>query len=190
MKQELIRKFFHILFGILFLALIYFFGTHISFQIILSLFTLGLILALLIKRGLKNKYIDYILELVERDHEKHFPGKAALLFFLSAIILIYFFSNDSLIIIASLGTLIFGDSFAAIIGKKFGKHKILNKKGYTKTLEGTLACFFVSLIWLSILFPIHIALISAIIATIIEFLPINDNLSMPISVAILLKLLI
>jgi phytol kinase len=190
MKTEFIRKFFHLFFGIFFLILIYFLGTETSFLIILSLFLLGLITALIIKKGYKNKTIDYLLEIVERDHEKHFPGKAALLFFLSVLMLLYFFRMDKLIVIASLSTLIFADSFAAIIGKSFGKHFILNNKHYSKTIEGTITCFIVSFFVLSLFSPINIAFLVALIATLIEFLPINDNLAMPLSIAILLKLLI
>lgn len=190
MKTEILRKLFHILFGTLFLILIYYFETNLSLKIITILFVIGLILAILIKKGFRNEKIDYILELVERNHEKHFPGKAALIFFLSIIILIYFFIDYPIIIIASFGTLIFADSFAALIGKKFGKIVLLNKKNYKKTLEGTLACLIVSLIWLLLFYPIQIAIIAAIIATIIEFLPINDNFSMPLIVAIIIKLLI
>lgn len=190
MKQEIIRKFFHMLFGTCFLALIYFFGTELSFIIILSFFIIGLILALLIKSGLKNKILDSVLNVVEREHEKHFPGKAALLFFISAAVVIFFFKNEPIIILASLGTLIFGDSFAALIGKKFGKTIILSKKNYTKTLEGTIACFLVSIIWISLFFPFNIAIIAALVGTIIEFLPINDNLLIPSTVAIVIKFLI
>jgi len=190
MKQELVRKFFHMLFGAGFLGLIYFFGSEISFVVILSFFVVGLILALLIKNGFKNKILNSILNIVEREHEKHFPGKAALLFFISATVVIYFFKNEPLIILASLGTLIFGDSFAALIGKKFGTRIILSKNNYTKTLEGTIACFLVSLIWISLFFPIYIAIIAALVGTLIEFFPINDNLLMPTAVAIIIKLLI
>ncbi len=190
MKQEIIRKFFHMLFGTGFLGLIYFFGTDLSFIIILSFFIIGLILALLIKNGFKNKIVNTILNIVERQHEKHFPGKAALLFFISSAIVIYLFKNEPIIILASLGTLIFGDSFAALIGKKFGKTIILSKNNYTKTLEGTIACFIISLIWISLFFPLYIAIIAALVGTIIEFLPVNDNLLIPTSVAIIIKLAI
>lgn len=189
MKTEILRKFFHILFGSLFLLLIYYFGTNLSLKIIIGLFIIGLIIAIFIKKGFRNEKIDYLLELVERDHEKHFPGKAALLFFLSMILLLYFFVDYQTIVIASFGALIFADSFAAIIGKKFGKTVLLDKKNYKKTLEGTITCFIISLIWLSIFFPLQIAIVATIAATIVEFLPINDNLSMPLVVSIIIKLL-
>ncbi len=190
MKKELLRKAFHVLFGLFFLGLIYFLGTDLSLQIISTIFVIGLIIALLHKKDIKIPIFEKLILLVEREHEKHFPGKAALLFFLATIILLYFFGNFLEIVYASLLVQIFADTFAAIIGKRFGKHKILDKEHYTKTLEGTLACFIVAFIILILFFPWEVALIGAIIATAIEFAPINDNLFIPLGLGVVLKLLI
>lgn len=190
MKTEVLRKIFHLIFGLIFLILIYFFGTTISLQIIITLFLIGLLLAILILKGYKNKKIDYILEIVERNHEKHFPGKAALIFFFSVIILLFFFIDYPIIVIASFGIIIFADSFAAIIGKKIGNKFLIKKNNYKKTLEGSLTFFIITFFWILMFFPIQIALICAIIATIIEILPINDNITIPIIIAFLLKIMI
>lgn len=190
MKKEILRKTFHVLFGLFFLGLIYFLGAELSLQIITGLFIVGLIIALLHKKNIKIPLLERIIISVEREHEKHFPGKAALLFFLATIILLYFFGNFLQIVYVSLLVQIFADTFAAIIGKKFGKHKILEKEHYTKTLEGTIACFIVALLILILFFSWEIALIGAIVATTIEFAPINDNLFIPLGLGVLLKLLI
>ena len=190
MKQEISRKALHIIFGIFFLLLIYFLGTRTSFDIILTLFIIGLIIALSIRNGIKIPSIDKILSHVEREHEKHFPGKAALLFFLAAIILLYFFKNEPFIVLVALSLQIFSDSIAALVGKRFGKHILLKRGHYKKTVEGTLTCLIVSLlITLYFLNPLN-AVIIAIIATIVELLPVNDNVAMPLVVAIALKLLL
>jgi len=190
MKKELPRKLLHILFGVFFLFLIYFLGTRLSFKIILVLFFVGLILATAMKFGFRHKVLEKIVSIVEREHEKHFPGKAALIFFGTTLILLYLFRSEMLIVIAALSVEIFADSFAALIGKKFGKHIIVDKKYYKKTAEGTLACFLIALIILAFFVPLWIALIGAIIATIVEFLPVNDNIGIPLLVAIALKLLL
>jgi phytol kinase len=190
MKKELPRKLFHILFGLLFLCLIYFLGTRTSFKVILILFFIGLFIATAMKFGFRHKVLEKIVSIVERDSEKHFPGKAALIFFGTALILLYLFRSESLIVIAALSVEIFADSFAALIGKKFGKHVIIDKKSYKKTWEGTIACFIIALIILALFVPLWIALIGAIVATIIEFLPANDNIGIPLLVAVVLKLLL
>jgi len=190
MNNEIFRKSFHLIFGIFFLLIIYFLGTQISLYIISTIFIIGLIVSLLHKKGIKIPLLENIIFSVEREHEKHLPGKAALMFFLAAIIVLYFFKDYQVIVLASLAVQIFADSAAAIIGKRFGKHIILSKDHYKKTIEGTLACLVVALIVLFIFFPIEIALTCAIIATIIEFAPINDNLTIPIVLAFILKLLL
>jgi len=190
MKKEILRKSFHLIFGIIFLLLIYFLGTTPSFWIIVVCFLIGLIIALLHRNGIKIPLFEKIVFSVEREHEKHFPGKAALMFFIAAIILLYFFVSEPNLVLAGLSVQIFADTAAALIGKKFGKHKILSKEHYTKTLEGTIACFVVALVVLLFFVPFEFALIVAIIATIIEFAPINDNLLIPLVVAGALKLLL
>lgn len=190
MKTELPRKIFHIIFGVIFLLLISFAGTETSLYIITLLFIGGFIMALAIKRGHKFWFIEKIISRVEREHEKHFPGKGALYFFIAAVILLYFFRGEPLIVLAALSVEIFGDSAAALVGKGIGKIKI----GVGSTLEGTLACLIVSIIVLGFYFPIStfpiaFVIIPAILATIVEYLPMNDNVSMPLITAISLYVL-
>lgn len=181
MKKELLRKAIHLIFGTIFLLLIYYTGTINSLILISIIFILGLIVSIAIKKGIKLEIFTRIINLVERDYEKHWPGKAALLFFIAAIILLYFFRANPIISLAGLATVVYGDAAAALIGKRFGKIKI----GYNNSLEGTLACFFVCLICINYFFPFNqynplIILIPALLATIAEYLPINDNLAMPL----------
>lgn len=78
----------------------------------------------------------------------------------------------------------FGDSFAALIGKHFGKIKV-----GSKTLEGTLTFFLISTV-IVFLFPkvtlsqfeLSVAFSSAIVVSIFEILPlkIDDNLLIPL----------
>jgi phytol kinase len=89
--------------------------------------------------------------------------------------------------IGGLGILIlgYGDGFAAVIGKKFGKHQLL----FGKSVEGSLAMFVASFVVSMILLSIEgvslwilIAFIIALISTAIElFTPKGlDNLSVPL----------
>jgi dolichol kinase len=99
--------------------------------------------------------------------------------------------GDPVIVGAAIGQLAFGDSAAALIGKAFGRTKILGGK---KSLEGSLACF-------SACFALAIAvgvrpgaaLASALAASAVELLPttgfFNDNLWMPVASAAVLRLL-
>ena len=84
------------------------------------------------------------------------------------------------------------DSFAAIIGIKYGKTKIYN----SKSLEGSFAFFVISFLILNIfIFDLSIikCIFISLIVTLVElfsFHKINDNLTIPIFAALSIKLLI
>jgi len=81
--------------------------------------------------------------------------------------------------------LAFGDGFAGLVGKLFGKCRPAFL--YGKSVEGSLACFtatFISAFFVSRNFTI--ALIAAVTATAVEALPLKDcdNIALPLSVGI------
>lgn len=185
MRRELARKFFHIFFGTLILFLIYILGTKDSFYLIFAFTIIGIILGYLIKKGLKIKPLTTIISFVEREHEKHFPGKAAIMFFLASLVVLVLFQQEKTIAIAILAVQVYADGFAAIYGKKFGKIKIFDKK----TAAGTSTFFIISFFCLFLFFNPIYALILSLIATIIEALPIDDNFGVPIGLGIMIKLI-
>ncbi|MFH2037267.1 MAG: hypothetical protein ABIJ45_12755 [Candidatus Zixiibacteriota bacterium] len=89
--------------------------------------------------------------------------------------------------------IIFGDISAALIGRKFGKHKYRNK-----SLEGSLAFLVTCLIVGGLLpgLPYMVMIVGAVVATITEFLSfeIDDNTSVPLisglAMTLLLKLFV
>ncbi|MEI7961190.1 MAG: phosphatidate cytidylyltransferase [archaeon] len=184
--REIKRKAIHVLFGIVFLLLIAITGTRTSLEIIFACLVIGVIVSFLIKKGFSFGFIGKIVEKVERENEKNFPGKAAVYFFASAIILLGIFPNEPTLVLACLSVQIFADASAAIIGMTFGKHKLYKKK----TWEGSTACLIVATICLAFFYPLPTAIIGAIVATLVEVLPLDDNLWVPIITAATLKALI
>lgn len=90
--------------------------------------------------------------------------------------------------VASLLVLSISDSLSTIVGYYFGKIYLNEQK--SKTLEGSssffVSCFVILYFYLK---PAQ-ALICAIMVTFVEFVPgIDDNLSVPLSTALLMKLL-
>jgi len=96
---------------------------------------------------------------------------------------------DALTAYAAILILAFGDSTAAFIGKTVGRTP--NPLNPRKTVEGTLAFFAVSLFATMLIVPTSIAFVTAIVVAIIEALPlkVNDNLIIPISAAVIMRLL-
>ena len=185
-EREKLRKIIHLIFGVIILLLIAFLGTEISRLIIAIALLIGIIASILIMRGCKLPLLQKIVEKAERENEKHFPGRAAVFFFASALILLTLFQTNPQLIIAALSVQVFADSAAALIGIKYGKHKLIGKKSW----EGSIACFIIATICINFYYPLPMAIITALAATIIEAIPLDDNLLVPLVAGITLKLLI
>lgn len=100
--------------------------------------------------------------------------------------------------IGAIGILIlgYGDGLAAVIGVKYGKHKLIFGKSFEGSLAMFVASLMVGLVISSLFFPITTALILgvtiAILATIVElFSPKGfDNLTVPLATSLFYYLLI
>ena len=106
--------------------------------------------------------------------------------------LVAFLAFPKEIAVASLSFLAVGDAVADMVGKKLGKRKL-----FDKTLEGTLACLASCI---AVGFALHytvtdirlpVILTGALVATAVEAvpLPINDNLTMPLSAGVVMMLM-
>ena len=83
----------------------------------------------------------------------------------------------------SIYALAFGDGFASLVGKFFGRLRPVFLFG--KSIEGSLACFFAVLITAyAVCGSVYVAFIAAFIATVVEALPLDDydNLAIPVAV--------
>lgn len=123
-----------------------------------------------------NRFFHKIFGNLLRDTESfHYSGATYLL--ISSFLVILVFHKE--IAILCLLFLIFGDGFAAIIGKKFGKTRV-----FSKTLEGTLAFLIISVVagFFFDQIPFFIRLAGAFVAATVELLPMrtSDNLRIPI----------
>jgi dolichol kinase len=72
--------------------------------------------------------------------------------------------------------MVLADGAAAIVGKSFGRRRLIGKK----TLEGTLALICVAFVVSVWFVGWAVALIGAVIAGLVELMPVDDNLSIPI----------
>ncbi len=187
-RDELVRKLIH-LFSLSIPIVYYFISTYTTATILGIL----LFIAFLIDIGrhfhpsignIFYKIFGFILRKHEIDTEqKKLNGATYVL--LSAFIGVLIFPK--VIFITAFSILIISDSMAALIGRKFGRHKFL-----LKSLEGTLA-FFVSACIVVFFTPkignfqeeFFIGFVAAFVGAVVENISsrlIDDNLSIPLSV--------
>ncbi len=194
-RDELVRKLIH-LFS-LSIPIIYYFISRSEGILILSILT-GVALILDLSRHLSpsvGKVFYKIFGFLLRKHEidsnkKNLNGATYVL--ISALICVILFPK--VLFITAFTILIISDTMAALIGRKFGKHKFLSK-----SLEGTLA-FFVSASIVVFFTPkmenlpaeYLIGLIAAAVGAIVENISFgfaDDNLAIPISIGFTMWLL-
>jgi len=187
-KDELFRKLIH-LFS-LSIPIVYYFISTETATIILGILAA---IALFIDMGrfihpetgkIFYKMFGFLLREHELDHKKKNLNGATYVL-ISALISVLIFPK--VIFISAFSILIISDSAAALVGRKFGRHKFLSK-----SLEGTLT-FFVSACIVILFTPkvsgffeeYLIGFIAAFVGAIVEnisFKLVDDNLSIPLSV--------
>ncbi len=125
-----------------------------------------------------NNFIKKIISPIIRQHEFAGDFTGATYILLSIFLTILLFSKP--IAVTALAFIMVGDSLAALIGRKFGRHKIFK----TKSIEGFLGCLAGTLI-VAYFVPeltYYITIPGAFIAAIVESLPlqVDDNLTVPL----------
>jgi dolichol kinase len=192
-RIELIRKAIHLC--SLSIPIIYFFtprAVALTIIIPITLWFIAVDIARHYHRPMQDWFygvFGWLLRPRESDLKKKRLNGATYVF-ISATLCIFFFPK--LIAITSFSILIISDLTAALVGRRFGKHRFLGK-----TSEGSLA-FFVSAIIVVLLTPkieyqvgeYIIGTVAASFGAIVEALPfdIDDNLSIPLSVGTIMWL--
>ena len=194
-RDEVVRKLIHLC--SLSICIIYYFIPSSTAIIILSGFT---IFAVSLDMGrhyspsfgkIFNRFFGFLLRKHEVDKKKKNLNGATYVF-ISALITVILFPK--VLFLTAFPILIISDSTAALIGRKWGKHKFL-----AKSLEGTLA-FFISASIVILFTPklngsiteYMIGILAAAIGAIVENISFglaDDNLSIPVSIGISLWLL-
>lgn len=194
-RDELVRKLIH-LFS-LSIPIIYYFIPRSDAILILSILTaaaLILDLARYLSPAVGKvfyKIFGFLLRKHELDQKKKNLNGATYVF-ISALICVILFPK--VLFITAFSILIISDSMAALIGRKFGRHRL-----FAKSFEGTLA-FFVSASIVVLFTPkvqnmpaeYLIGFIAAAVGAIVENISFgfaDDNLAIPISIGFTMWLL-
>ena len=194
-RDEVVRKLIHLC--SLSIPIIYYFVSKTTAIIILSIVSF-VALVIDISRyfsPIAGKLFYSIFGFLLREHEldirkKNLNGATYVL--ISALLCVVIFPK--ILFITAFSILIISDSVAALIGRKYGRHKFLSK-----SLEGTLA-FFVSAIIVvlftpkveGLFFEYLIGIIAAAFGAIVENISFgfaDDNISVPLSIGLSMWLL-
>lgn len=185
-KDEIKRKAFHLL-SLLFI------GAYWWLPLPVVLWCMGILIVIVgageIARLKVPGFDGWILGLLGGVHRGHEVGAVSgLPWTLSGSFLTMLLIPDRNIVMAALLYMALGDAAAALFGKAYGRTRLPGGK----TLEGSVACCIVCFLvgWYFLGAPL--AIVGALIATLVEFVPwpLNDNLFMPlISAGALMALL-
>ena len=176
MLAELFRKSIHL--SGLILPVIYLFLDQQTMLILIGVLA-GFAVTVELMKWLSPSFGEFFFKMFAfllRTHERKGAVTGATYYLISAFLCIFFFAKT--LAIVCIFFMILGDLAAALVGKMWGRTKLLGKK----SLEGSAACFVVcALIALVTLNPI-IGIIGAFVATLVELLPfpIDDNLTVPL----------
>ena len=187
MARELRRKSIHLL-GLVFPILYVFTTRHTAIVVVGVLLAIALASELLKAffptfRGIFMRIFSPML----RSQERKGGLTGATYYLIGSFLCILLF--DKTLAIVCLCFLTLGDLFAALIGKQWGRIKLFSRK----SLEGSLACFIVCAA-VALLIGLHpiVALVGALVATLIELLPtgVDDNVTIPLISGLAMHLLI
>jgi dolichol kinase len=142
----------------------------------------------------KQKFRDFLLGFEREEAARPFQGAFWFFFSMGLAFLLF-----PLGIASQAGAILaVGDSLSTIVGKTFGRHKILG----SKTLEGTSAFFFSALAVSLFFMPLALSAVVSLFATLIELIPaspglkglnkkgwLDDNLLIPLATGAFLVLL-
>ncbi len=176
MKGELLRKSTHL--AGLTIPVIYFFLDKPTMLIFVGLLT-GFAFTVELTKWCSPRFADLFFRILApllRSHERKGAITGATYYLVSAFLCILFFAK--VLAIVCIFFMVLGDTAAALVGKMWGKTKLIAGK----SLEGSAACFIVcTIIALVKLNPI-IAIVGALVATLVELtpFPIDDNLTVPL----------
>ncbi|MFV0626298.1 MAG: diacylglycerol/polyprenol kinase family protein [Alphaproteobacteria bacterium] len=194
-KKEIYRKLLHL--SSLWIPFFIYFANQIIVIATLSVLLIGNIAieySNYKRQGIIRKYLGYFICKLSRSFELkkcniRFSGSVFVL--LASLLSVILFTKE--IAAFSVYIMLISDTAAALFGKAFGKTKIYDKK----SLEGSLAFFtsaIISSMFLDKLIPFSYSVILAcLLATILEIyskkLKLDDNLSVTLTVGIILTLL-
>jgi len=190
LNPEISRKIVHLV--ALLIPILYYFLPRNTSLLILTLFTAAFLIIDFVRLQVgtfKKLFLLLFGQLLRRKELHTLTGGSYLL--IASLVSMLVFSKS--VFIPAMLFLVVGDTVAALFGLRYGRIRI-----FRKTIAGTSACLISCLIIAYIVsklpnarLPLGIGIVGAVIATIVEALPVevNDNVIIPISTGIIMQIL-
>ena len=179
LNQEYIRKGIHLLNLVIPLSYFYVFTEKWEVLKILSLITLCFIVIDISRHfvPLIKSIFSFFFNKMLREHELKGKLTGATWVMIASCVSITLFSKP--VAILSLVYMSLGDTAAGLIGQKYGKHRIGNKT-WEGFVAGLIVCIIIAINY--DMLPKYIALSGALVAMIMEIMPIplDDNFKIPL----------
>ena len=187
-EQEGLRKSTHFL--ALVIPAIYLILPHgwaVGLMIAANIFIIGFEIIRL-RRWSPWRFLSIIFGQMIRPKEQNGNFTGAVYILLAGLFCILFF--DKYVAATAMTFIIIGDVGSAMVGRRWGKHRLLG----SKTLEGSLAFLVIALAATAAIphVPWTVGILGALVATVAEALSIyrDDNLTVPLSAGLTMHLLI
>lgn len=180
MNREYGRKLFHLVLGVSLGLLLFYVRKRYMIAVLTGLISAGVLVRLFLLKGYRFGFVEKFLHWFGRPNE---IGMGAMYFFIGALISILFFPREY----AGVGVIVLGisDGLSAMIGMG-SSHKIYGEKSF----EGTTAFYISAFLIIYFSTTLFQAVISSVALSLIElFSPVDDNIIIPPSCALILSLL-
>jgi dolichol kinase len=181
------RQLIHVLGGYFLIGLLLWLGLPSMELLLIGGIIFGMMIINMKMLGMKLGPFEFLFSRFERK-EAEFAGRGAFLFGIGVLLILSFvYLRNSDFALAMLAIFATGDGFSTIIGRKYGKNKLL--WNFRKSWEGLLA-FFVSSSIASFPFIGFAGIFFSAILALVETLDIHidDNLLIPIVCVVLFQL--
>jgi dolichol kinase len=180
-KHETLRKIVHLVFGLAIALMVQYTSSYLAAIVLAAALIIGLALQDALTRGVYLPGISALVGVLER---KDVPaGKGAVLFIASALACTLIFPLHAAV--GAVATLAVLDGACTLAGRRFGRHRLSSGK----SLEGAFAGFACGTAVLLLFAPPATAIVASALAAVVEaFSPVDDNLTVPFPVGVVLTL--
>jgi phytol kinase len=177
--NEIYRQSIHLIYGLTGAAVILYADRQLALYLFTAVLFIGFIVLEIFIRGYSPPVLTPVMD--EVDRKGSIPAKGGLAFIMSGLFCLVFF--PPVFAAAALIALGVHDSVSTLVGIRFGKIHIYKKK----TLAGAVSGIAATVVVLLLLLEPFTAVVVAFVAGIVEmFSPIDDNLTIPVAVCLLL----